>query len=111
MYLGLAKQLTEQIKSLNEQNIADMPTFKVMVHLRDKLIEFGFDNNLANRIVAAMDIQIPNIFNDETMEAVYELADEMATLTKNMRDAVVVEFGSSDDILLSMMKDASIKFT
>ena len=111
MYLEIVKQLTEQFKALNEQDFAGTPAFKVMLRIRDQLIKLGFDEDLANRAVASIDVTIPVEFDDESMKAVIDLADEMARLAANVRAAVFRTFGESDDLFIKMLDGAEIKFT
>ena len=110
MRLQVVNQLIDMMKEINDYPVAKYPSFRVMVYLRNKLVDLGFDVDTANMVMATMDVVIPLEYseNDELMQGVFRLADEMAILFMRSHKEAMIEFGSVE-VFLKMIEGANLK--
>lgn len=110
MHLQVLNQLIDMMKEVNKKPVTEYPAFMVFVYLRNKLIELGLDAEIANRVMAAMDVMVPMEFahDADLMQGVFNLADEMAILIINTHKAMMTEFDSVE-VFLKLIEGAHIK--
>lgn len=108
-YQNMISEMIEMLKGFNEKDVTEFPAFKVRLHYRNKLIELGLTEDLANSAAAAMNIAIPPEFNkhDDIMDGLFMVADEIAILAVKFYAASKV-FGS-DEIFLKLLDGTDLK--
>jgi len=103
--------MTAQFDEIVKHDLSETPTVLAMIHFRNKLIEFQLAPHLVDKVVAKLDITLPQNLDEETMEAVFEYLEGVAKLALHCWEATTIHFNNSEDVFFSMFDDVELKIT
>ena len=113
---NLVKIMTDLRDQLAEVNntvdFTQIPYFAVAVRLRDQLMERGFEKEMAEDVIASMDINVDPAFcdTDEKRELLDDVVDTMAEMIYKSYEAYKTEF-SRWGVFIKMIEGANITLT
>lgn len=109
---GILTHLNESFAGMAEQDISKFPTFLVIVAMRNALMERGFTDEEASKIVSKMKIELPmDLFDDEDDERItYEIVDSMVKMISGFHLLLMTELDSFD-LFLNMIDGANLELT
>ena len=111
--VAVMTSLRDQFKEVNNTvDFPQTPFFKVATRLRDQLMERDFNKEMAEDVIANMDIQVDPAFcdTDEKLELLNDLVDNMAEMIYKSYEAYKIEF-SRWEVFIKMIEGADIKLT